>query len=65
VQKRFLSVKDLSTYLNVPVGTIYSWVHLRKIPHCKMGKTLRFDLQALEGWIRECEVKPHSIWRER
>ncbi len=65
MQRRFLGISELSEYLGIPVGTLYSWTSMRKIPYCKMGKVLRFDLQAIEGWIREREIKPHKIWEKR
>ena len=41
---KLLRIEELGEYLNIPVGTIYYWVHLRKIPFIKMGRGLRFDL---------------------
>lgn len=56
MEKRLLTVKELSEYLSVPPGCIYVMVHLRKIPpECvvKLGKSLRFELAGISQWITE------------
>jgi excisionase family DNA binding protein len=47
-EKRFLGIKECSQYFDVPAGTFYAWTHLRKIPHHKLGKLVKFNLQDLE-----------------
>ena len=52
--KKLLTVDDLSTYLSVPKPTIYTWVCLKRIPGVvKLGRSLRFDLEAIDRWISE------------
>lgn len=53
-----LSIKQLSEYLNIPVPTLYDWVHQRKIPYYKYGKMLRFDVYEIEQWRSVFRVKP-------
>lgn len=61
MEKRLLTVKELSEYLGTPKGSIYVMVHLRKIPmDCvvKLGKALRFEKAGIDKWItgnRTCE----------
>lgn len=40
--KKFLSTKELSLELNVPINTIYYWIAKNEIPHIKIGKHHRF-----------------------
>lgn len=54
--QKLLNVNELSKYLSVPKGTIYTDVCLRKIPATaivKLGKSLRFDKDAIDQWIEE------------
>lgn len=47
-----LSYKEASSLLGVPVGTIYAWVCLGKIPHYRLSKRLvRFSKQELTKWF--------------
>jgi len=51
-EKKFLSYKDLSQYLNVPIGTLYFWVNQKQIPHIRLGaRCVRFDLSEIQNWI--------------
>lgn len=36
------SIEELAALLQVPVKTIYYWVHRKQIPYIKMGRHLRF-----------------------
>lgn len=54
MEKRLLTVKDLSTYLSMPVATVYAYVGRGKIPAgCirRIGRSLKFDRQAVDQWI--------------
>ena len=57
-EKRFLSVKELAEYLGIKVNTVYSWTFQRKIPYVKIGRCVKFDINKIEEWIKEKEVKP-------
>lgn len=63
--KRFIGVEELAEYLDLKKSTIYQWVHQQKIPHYKLGKRVKFDLEKIENWLKRKEVKPHSIWEQR
>jgi len=63
MEKRYLSVRELSEYLGVPRHTIYCWTSMRKIPFVKMGKSVRFDIKAIEKWIKENSVEVSEIHR--
>lgn len=59
-EKNYIGIKELSEYLDIPIGTLYAWTHQRKIPHLKLGKTLKFDLQKIEVWLKKKEVKVYE-----
>jgi len=56
IQKRLLNVKELSHYLSMPVPTVYTYVHSRRIPKeavVKVGRALRFEKDAIDKWIND------------
>ncbi|EDM44964.1 hypothetical protein SCB49_02549 [unidentified eubacterium SCB49] len=40
---KFMTVEELSLYLNLSKGTIYHHTSSRKIPHIRKGKKLYFE----------------------
>ncbi len=53
-----LEVKEVAHRLAVPVKTVYSWCNSGKIPHCKLGKHLRFSQSDIEAWIKKNKRGP-------
>ncbi len=58
MERRLVKIEELSRYLDTPVATLYTWTHQKKIPHVKMGRSLRFDLTEIDGWVNERRVEP-------
>jgi len=56
--KKLLTIKELSEFLNIPVGSIYNLVYRRRIPFVKVEHLLRFNLEEIEKWLQENEFKP-------
>ncbi|MCP4649629.1 MAG: helix-turn-helix domain-containing protein [PVC group bacterium] len=57
IEKRFVGIKELAEYLDIKAGTLSVWVCYKKIPYVKVGRLVKFDLQKIEKWIEEREVK--------
>jgi len=57
MDKRYYSIKELSRYLGVTPGTLYSWVCYKKIPYVKIGRLVKFDLRRIEEWTKENSVE--------
>ena len=53
MEKRLLSIKELSQYLGVKEHTLYIWVSQRRIPFVKCGRLTKFDLKSIDKWIDE------------
>jgi excisionase family DNA binding protein len=53
-QAPLMDVDQLAGYLGVPKGWIYDRTRLldNPIPHLKVGKYLRFDLEEVMNWLR-------------
>ena len=57
MEKRFLNAKEIAVYLGLAEPTIRSWIKFDKIPHSKLGRAVRFDLQKIEEWLKEQECQ--------
>ena len=51
VGKRLLNVEEAARYLGLEVDTVYKKARLRELPSVKVGRALRFDVEALERFI--------------
>jgi len=56
VERRLLTIKELSEYTGMSVHTLYEWVHLRKVPFVKFGRSVRFDLKDIDRFIEKLKV---------
>jgi excisionase family DNA binding protein len=57
--RKLINIEELSKYLSVPKGTLYTDVCLRKIPAkaiVKLGRSLRFDKEAIDQWIEASRI---------
>ena len=53
--------KVAAAILSVPVGTLYSWVHQRRIPYVRLGPRLvRFSKRDLARWLATRAVAPED-----
>ncbi len=58
--RRLLTIKEVADYTGLSVHTLYAMVSQRRIPHVKVGRLVKFDVQMLEKWIRQQSVIPIS-----
>ena len=56
VEKRFVGIEELATYLGLAKGTVYIWVCQKKIPYLKLGRLVKFDLREIETWLKDKRV---------
>ena len=48
---------EAAAILGVPVGTLYAWVHHRRVPHVRLGPRLvKFSRVGLVRWLAERAV---------
>jgi excisionase family DNA binding protein len=57
VGKRLLNAEETAEYLGLQVGTVYKKAKLRELPSVKVGRALRFDVEALERFIEEHTIE--------
>lgn len=57
-KSKLLDINELAQRISIPIPTLYTWVCLKKIPHLKLGRCLRFDSAEIEEWIKHRHVAP-------
>ena len=57
VGKRLLNVTEASQFLGLEVDTVYKKSRLRELPSVKVGRSLRFDVKALERFVEQHTIK--------
>ncbi len=53
VEKRFLNVSEIATYLGFSKSAIRKWVRLGLIPFCKVNGGIRFDIEQINKWTNK------------
>jgi len=54
--QRLIEIDELSSMLGVSKNTLYDWCAVKKIPHIKLGKFLRFKAADIESWLEAKRV---------
>ena len=57
VGKRLLNARETAQYLGLEVDTVYKKARLRELPSVKVGRALRFDVEALERFIEQHTIE--------
>ena len=57
ITKRLLNVSEAAQYLGLAVDTLHKKRALREIPFVKIGRSLRFDIVALDIYIKQNTVE--------
>jgi excisionase family DNA binding protein len=53
------SVKKTAEFLDVPIGTLYQWIHHRRGPRSyKVGGSRKFDPVDVRAYLRENVTEP-------
>ena len=51
--KRFMTMEELSEYLDIPSGTLYAWRHRNYGPPAhKFGGAIRFAVEDVDEWAQ-------------
>ena len=57
VGKRLLKVEEAARFLGLEVDTVYKKARLRELPSVKVGRALRFDVEALQRFIEQHTIE--------
>lgn len=60
---RLLTVEELSQELQVPIATVYFWVHRGDVPYIKVGRHLRFERDAVVRAFKQKTEDRHPACR--
>jgi excisionase family DNA binding protein len=52
-EKVFLTINEVSEYLNLRRSTIYSMVEASEIPHYRVGRLIRFKQNDVDQWMED------------
>ena len=63
VDRRIMTVKELSDYLKVHTNTIYRHLKLGQLLAFKVGADWRFRVESIDRWLPEQESSS-ADWRE-
>jgi excisionase family DNA binding protein len=50
-QERYLTINEVSQYLNVKRSTLYSWVKSGEMPHYRLNRMVRFRKADIDTWM--------------
>ena len=59
--KPFYTVKTLSDKLAVTTATIYRMVERGELPAYKIGKSLRFNPEEIEEFLKSVRIGPNGL----
>ena len=57
VGRRLLNVREAAQYLGLQADTVYKKARLRELPSVKVGRALRFDVQALSRFVEQHTIE--------
>ncbi len=46
--RKLIDINELAALWSVAKATLYNWVNQGRLPHVKLGRSLRFDVQDIE-----------------
>ena len=53
MDKRYLTVVEVSQYLGFKPSAIRKWIRQGRIPFNRFQRNIRFDIKAIEQWANE------------
>jgi excisionase family DNA binding protein len=57
IGRRLLNVREAAQYLDLEVDTVYKKSRLREVPCVKVGRALKFDVEALNRYIDQHTIE--------
>lgn len=55
--QELLTIEELSQLWRTPKGTLYNWVSQGRLPHVKLGRSLRFRWEDLENFTGSSTIE--------
>lgn len=64
MEKKFLTIDELSQYLGVKKSNLYSKVERREIPFYRWGRRIMFKKDEIDAFMEKCKVESEDIEKE-
>jgi excisionase family DNA binding protein len=49
---RWLSAKEICSYMGVSSDTVYRWVETHEMPVHRMGRLFKFKISEIDAWVK-------------
>ncbi len=49
---RWLSVKEICSYMGVSSDTVYRWIETHEMPVHRMGRLFKFKISEIDAWVK-------------
>ena len=59
--KEIMTIKEISSYLNISISTIRNMVRSKRIPHFRIGNRIYFKANSIDEWLKNLEEKEKPI----
>ncbi len=50
-EKQLLTVREVAALLSISIAGVYHWAAIKRIPHIRMGRYLRFNRSEIIEWV--------------
>lgn len=47
-----VTIEEVAKYLKVTPRAVYNWIHEYQLPHYKVGRCLRFEMNEIKEWLK-------------
>jgi excisionase family DNA binding protein len=64
MEKKFLTIDELSQYLGIKKSTLYAKVERREIPFYRVGRLIFFKKDEIDAFMDKCRVECFDIKKE-
>lgn len=61
IANRFISINEFCEIYKIKRSTAYKLVETMQIPHYRIGRLIRFNLEELEEWMEGKKVEPVEV----
>jgi excisionase family DNA binding protein len=60
---RLLEAEEVARYLGMRTDWVYREVRVGRLPHIRLGRTLRFRRESIDAWLESRERGPSNVRR--
>jgi len=64
MERKFLTIDELSQYLGIKKSTLYAKVERREIPFYRVGRLIMFKKEEIDAFMDKCRVECFDIKKE-